>query len=256
MLDAEIVSELLEAVVDGDLARKRAREIRTLRGVRGVPYGEVARIAAAAWLDQRPEPGDDGELGALFATAFEDGLVAIGLLAAVLPDDPSDALDVGRDWLSRVDDVATADALGWLVLGPGVLASGAAPIEALRAALSNEHPAVRRAGVMAGMAWLPVEIEGPAAAPLRARIGVAAVRFVDEPHSDEVEALVRATLRDEDPAVRKAVRRLLAAWAEHDPDRAEDFLRGVPGGVPKMLREAAEKAARRGRRLAARPESP
>jgi hypothetical protein len=256
MLDAEVVSELLEAVADEEVARKRAREVRTLRGVRGVAFGEVARIAAAVWADARPSLDDEGELAALFATAFEDGLVAIGLLAALLPDAPDEAFDLARDWLSRVDDVATADALGWLVLGPGALAAGGDPVAALGGAIRGPHPTVRRAAVMAGMAWLPIEIEGPAAAPLRARIGTAAVRFVDHPQTRAVAALLRAALRDEDPAVRKAVRRLLSAWAEHDPDAATRFLAETPGGVPKMLREACEKAARRGRRLASREDSP
>ena len=249
MIDAEILSELLEAVADPALARKRAREVQTLRGVRGVPFGEVARIGAAAWAEHAPDWEDEEELSALFATAFEDGLLAIGLLAAILPDAPAEALDVARDWLARLDDAGSGDALGWLVLGPALLATGQAGIDPLRVHLASGHPAVRRAAVMAAMAGLPGEIEGPAAAPLRARLGGGAVRFVDEPASDAVREVVLAALRDQDPAVRKALRRVWSAWAAHDPDAAEALVSAVPGGVPKMLREAVVKAARRGRRL-------
>jgi len=249
MIDAEILSELLEAVADPDVARKRSREVQTLRGVRGVPYGEVTHIGAAAWAEQGPDWDDEAELSTLFATAYEDGLLAIGLLAALLPDAPREALDVARDWLARIDDNGSADALGWLVLGPALLATGQAGAQALSAQLASEHTAVRRAAVMAAMAWLPEEIEGPAAAPLRARLGVGAVRFVDEPASEPVQQVVLAALRDPDPSVRKALRRVWAAWAAHAPEEAEQLTATVPGGVPKMLREAVVKAARRGRRL-------
>lgn len=246
MLDAEIVSELLEAVADPDLARKRSREIRTLRGLRGVANGEVARIAAAVWLEQAPDIDDEAELSDLFGTAFEDGLVAIGLLAALLPDAPAEVLDIAQDWLNRLDDTATADALGWLVLGPAHLATGT-PLPSPHQGL---HPIVRRAIVMAGMAYLPEEIEGPAAAPLRARLGTEAVRFVDEPQSSQVATLCEVAIKDPDPSVRKALRRVLSAWGRRAPDEAEAWIMAVRGGSPKMLREAVVKATRRGRREA------
>lgn len=250
MLDAEILSELLEAVADPQLARKRGREIQTLRGVRGVPYGEIARVGAAAWIEYSPTWTDEDEVQALFSTAFEDGLLAIGLLAAMLPDAPSEALDVARDWVERIDDHTTADALGWLVLGPALLASGQPVGRALRTVLSGSHKSARRAAVMAGMALLPEEIEGPSAAPLRARLGSRAVRFVDAPRSADLYELASAALRDEDPAVRKALRRVVGAWAVHDPQAAEAFLESTTGGVPRMIRDAVVKGARKARRNA------
>jgi hypothetical protein len=252
MLDPEIVADLLEAVSNDKVAHARGKEIRTLRGVRGVAMGELARIGAAVWAEDAPSLDDEDAINTLFNTAWEDGLVAIGILAALLPDDPAAALDLGRDWLERVDDHQTADALGWLVLGPGVLASGGSLAEALDGALTHRRPEVRRAAVSAGLALLPEEITGPSAAPLRARVGAEAVRFVDEPLSDEVRALLDLAVRDGDPAVRKAVRRLAAAWAMHEPDLASEWVVEVRGGAPKMIREAVDKAARKARRLARR----
>ncbi|TVQ93130.1 MAG: hypothetical protein EA397_04985 [Deltaproteobacteria bacterium] len=246
MLDAEILSELLDAVADADLARKRAREVRTLRGLRGVPDGEIARVAAAAWSETPPSLADEAELSTLFGTAFEDGLIAVGLLAALLPDAPHEVFDIAQDWLHRLDDVLTADAFGWLVLGPSHLATGTPLVPAPH----DAHVAVRRATVMAAMAFLPHEIEGPAAAPLRARLRSTAVRFVDEPQREALRGFLEVAIHDPDPSVRKGLRRILVAWALCDPDAAEPWIHQVRGGAPKMLREAVVKSARKGRRLA------
>ena len=247
MLDPEIVSDLLEAVANGKIARTRGKEIRTLRGVRGVPAGELARIGAALW-EEGPTLDDEDALNTLFATAWEDGLTAIGLLAALLPDGPHAALDLGRDWLERIDDHQTADALGWLVLGPAVLATGGTLADVLGDALRHRRPEVRRAAVSAALALLPEEVIGPAAAPLRARVGAEAVRFVDEVQADQLVQVLDIAVKDGDPAVRKAVRRVAASWAAHQPDAAEAWVVEVRGGAPKMVREAVQKAARKARR--------
>ena len=250
MLEPDVVSDLLDAFVDNHTARTRGREIQTLRGVRGVPTGEVARVAAAVWEEQQPTMQDEVALTRLFGTAWEDGLIAIGILAALLPDHPAEALDVGREWADRVDDHQTADALGSLVLGPGILATGQDPVKALGGLLGHHRPAVRRAALLSGLAMVPEEVKGPSVAPLRARMGVEGILFVAEPQTEAVRAVVEAGLRDPDPSVRKGLRRVLAAWSLHDPEAAMDWLGSVKGGVPKILREAAEKAARKGRRLA------
>lgn len=251
MLESDIVSELLETFSDGTVARKRAKEIKTLRGVRGVPTGEIARVGAAVWSDQSPSMDDEAELDRLFGTAFEDGLIAIGLLAAILPDEPADAFHLGRDWADRLDEHQTADALGQLVLGPGVLATGADPTQIFATLIHHRRPAARRAVVMAALAMMPEEAVGPAVAPLRARVGTAGVVFVDAPVSPTIQRIVDALFRDQDAGVRKAIRRVLTAWSVHDPDYAEQWLNGVKGGVPKMYREAMTKAIRKGRRLQA-----
>ena len=55
-------------------------------------------------------------------------------------------------------------------------------------------------------------------------------------------------VRDEDPIVRKALRRVLGAWAAVDPDGASEWLEAVKGGAPRLLRDEVEKAARKARR--------
>ena len=241
----DIVSETLEAMSVGTDARKRARQVKTLRGVRGTPPSEIAQIAAAAWLESPPDLDDPEALTTLFATAWEDGLVAIGLLAAALLDRPRDGLDLGLDWANRVDDVATADALGWLVIGPGALLSEQ-PIAGIVGELrDHRRPEVRRVAVMAAMAHLPIPVEGPAAAPLRARLGQSRTQFVDNALSPAVAELVSRSLRDEAPAVRKALRRVLRVWAKADPQAVTSWAETVRGGLPKLLRPEVQRAARK-----------
>jgi hypothetical protein len=247
-MDPETVSDLLDALSDPRTARTRHKELSTLRGIRGVPTGEIARIAAATWQEMPPTMADEAALSTLFGTAWEDGLVAIGLLATLAPHHPDEVLDIGRDWLDRTDDNTTGDALGWLVLGPALAAGGRSPAESLGRELHHRRAAVRRAVVMSGLAFLPEPVEGPAAAPLREVVGTRRVAFVESPATEVVRDLLDATIRDEDPTVRKAVRRLAVAWATHDPDPAEAWVVALPGGAPKMVREPLQKAARKGRR--------
>jgi hypothetical protein len=248
-MNPDVVAERLEAASTPEAAKAASRQIHTLRGVRGVPPGAIARVIAEVWRTERPMlPRDEDSLETLYFNAWEDGIVAIGLLAALVPDAPAEALDIARGWLDRIDDVGTADALGWLVLGPCTLAAGADVEEELAPLRSHAHPAVRRAGVMAGLAMTPEIIEGPAAAALRERLGVRDVQFVEDALSENLAIITDAFLRDEDPSVRKALRRVLGAWADADPDAATEYLEGVRGGVPKMLREEVERAARKARR--------
>lgn len=251
-MEAFVVSETLEALADARTARALSKQVRPLRGVRGVSDGEVARIAAAAWTEDPPDPHqDEGELDRLFGAAFEDGLVAIGLLAALVPEDPELGWALGTRWLGRVDDVKTADALGWLVLGPSILLQGGDPAPLFALTADATHPAARRALVSAGLAWTPAPLEGPSAAPLRTRVGDKHVRFVDAPLGGPLEALVDTFRRDEDPAVRKAVRRVLRAWAQDDPAAVVAWADGVRGGLPKLLGDEVVRARRRAARLAA-----
>lgn len=245
-MDEELIAETLEAMSDGRTAKAMGRSIRTLKGVRGVKDGEVARIAAALWHEEEVDlEHDDRALSRLFAGAYEDGLVAIGLLAAALPDDPEAAWDLGTDWLGRLDDTSTADALGWLVLGPSMLAAGRTVDDLLERTQSHEHPAVRRAGVAAALAFLPVPVEGAAAAPLRERVGMKRVQFVEQPLTEGLVAVASATARDEDATVRKGLRRLLRLWTKVDPASVAAWGQDFPGGLHKMLGAEVKRAARR-----------
>jgi len=241
-MDAETLSEALEAFSDAKAARKTGRQVGTLRGVRGVASGDIARIAAAAWHEAPPElPRDEAELSHLFSTAWEDGLVAIGLLGALVPDDPEGVLHVGMDWAERVDDVATADALGWIVLG-GAVAAGAGHVRAL---YDHRRPEVRRMALMVGMALTPTPLEGPSAAPLRERMGMKRIQWVDTAASGALSDLTDRFLRDEAPSVRKAMRRVLRSWAKSDPAAVVQWGEAHRTGVPKMLRPEIDRARRK-----------
>lgn len=250
-MDESLVSETLEALSNGETARKTGRNVTTIRGIRGTPISEIARIGHTVWTDSRPTLDEEDSLTRLFMSAWEDGILAVGLLAALVPDGPAEALDVGVDWLARLDDNLTADALGWLVLGPAFAASGADP-ERLRVLLAPHkaaHPAVRRAGVAMGLAFLPLPLEGPAVAPLRARHKSPTLTFVEEPLSPLIAVVCDTFLRDESPAVRKALRRVIKGWVKTDPAAVVAWQASVKGGLPKLLSAESNKAKNRVKNL-------
>ncbi len=248
-MDAAALSKALDDLSDAGAARRMVREVHTLKGVRGVVPGEVARVAASAWKQQATDlDRDEDALAALFSTAFEDGLLAIALLAAAVPDAPDDALEIGLDLLDRVDDHQTADALGWLVLGPARLASGRPLGDLLRAADGREHASPRRAVCASGLALTPEIVKSPSAAALRERLAARQIRFVDDTRSDDLGVLCTHFVRDDAPSVRKILRRVVGAWAVHDPEAATAWAADVRGGIPKMIREELERCARTGRR--------
>ena len=81
-MDASALSEALEEASDTLTARKMMRQHQPLRGIRGVPLNQVAELTAQAWRSLKPDLNqDEDELSRLFHAAWEDGLVAIGLLA-------------------------------------------------------------------------------------------------------------------------------------------------------------------------------
>ena len=203
-------------------------------------------MAAAAWAEDPVDVDrDEDELTTLFGSAFEDGLLAVALLAGAVVDRPHDVLDIAVDWLGRVDDHQTADALGWMVLGPALLSCAANLDMVLSPARAMGHVAPRRAAVMMGMAMTPELAKGPAAAVLRQRLGVRHIRFVEAPVSATLADLCSVFLRDEAPAVRKALRRVLGAWARSDAEAAIGFIASCGGGVPRMLRQEVEKGPER-----------
>ena len=252
MRDPDQISKALHDQSDADLARKRGRHVRPLRGLRGVSSGAIAKVLTDAWSSEGLKLPADGELvHDLFMRSHEDGMVALGLLAAAAPDQPDEALDAAEAMMRLVDDSETADVIGWLILGPALLAMGEPLAESLAAHKDAPHPMARRAAVMAAMAALPEPLEGPAAAALRIRVGQRFVAFVAEPLDEEVGAVATAFFHDQDPAVKKALARLLRTWAEHNPTAALDWLHGLKGGAPRLMREPVEKAAKKALRRAA-----
>lgn len=243
-MDESLISETLDALSDAATARKAARNVSTLKGIRGTPHSEIARLGAAVWQEQAPTLDDEEALSRLFSSGWEDGLLAVGLLAALVPDGPAECFDIAGDWLTRVDDLQTADMLGWIVLSQAFAASGADPgrLKTFVEEHRNAHPAVRRAIASMALGFMPVPLEGSAVAPLRRRHGSTDLVFVEEPLSELVSVIAHGVLRDESPAVRKALRRVLRAWVKTDPAAVVAWEREVRGGLPKLLSEVTRKA--------------
>jgi hypothetical protein len=253
-MDTAGISAHLETMTLDALAASRGRELGCARGVRGVPDGELARYAAALWRRAPARlPDHEDALTTLFGAAWEDGMLAIGMLAALVPDHAADAGEIGREWLPRIDDVATADALGWLVLGPAALALDPASPDiepVLAAARDLPRAAGRRAAVSAGLAFTGLRAEGPAAAALRERTGQRHLVFVEAALDAPLARIADTFVRDEAPEVRKALRRLLRAWTDASPGPVVDWAEQVRGGIPRMLGEEVDRARRRAKRPA------
>jgi hypothetical protein len=224
----------LAALAEAD-PRKPA--VRALRGVRGVAMGDVARTAAEVWRSGVTLDRDAADLDTLFSAAFEDGLVAVGLLAAAADQDRDAAHELALSWAERTDDVVTADAIGWLVLAQTVLVG--ADLDATLATLAAHfRPETRRAGVTMALGFTPLEVEGAAAAPLREKVAERHVRLVDAADDARVAAVADRFVRDAAPPVQKALRRVLSAWAATSPEACASWSARVKGGLPKLLRSA------------------
>jgi len=241
------LSTVLESMSDDETAARIQKHTRPLRGVRGVAQGALATVITERIASVPPRLPEDGDaLTELFGAAWEDGLAAIGLLAVGVGDDPAAALALGLDWADRTDDVTTADALGWLVLGPAAAALPDGVAEVLETLGSHRRAETRRAAAAIGLAFTPEEVEGPAAAGLRARHGTRALRMVDAPVVPVLSAVIRRFVRDTAPPVQKVLRRIVRVWVDADPDSAVAWAPTVPGGLPKLL--GAEIARARGRK--------
>ena len=247
-MDLDLISEMLEAVSDREQAKKLGRHNKCLRGIRGVASGEIARVVVAAWEDASLSfPRDTHALDQLFGAAFEDGLAAIALLAPSACRRPMDSIHLALKWASQTDDPQTADAIGWALIGPSLLVEPQVYGE-VEELLQHHRPWSRRVFVMAAMAALPIPLEGPVACCLREDLGTARVQFVDKAVDQWLIQILNATLRDDAPPVRKAVRRVIGAWALVDPDAAVEWADHFPGGIPKMIRAELEKNAKKGRK--------
>lgn len=233
-IDVEALRAELAAAADDVTARKHASQVRCLRGIRGVPFGAVARAGDRAWRQSPTTLPDDADaIEALFGTAWEDGLIAVGLLATATGSDPAGAHALALRLAARVDDHVTADALGWLVFGPLAAHLRRPYPEVVEPLLHHHREDVRRIAVSGALAFTPALVEGPSAAPLRAQVGEAKIRI-----SDRVDPRVLgwaiATFR-KDEGVARAVRRLVAVWGAEDRDGLLAFAGSVPGGLPGPL---------------------
>ena len=61
--------------------------------------------------------------------------------------------------------------------------------------------------------------------------------------------IVDGLLRDESPAVRKALRRVLRAWGQADPEAVTRWAVSVRGGLPRILQSEVKRAQRRSERI-------
>ena len=61
------------------------------------------------------------EVHTLFMSSFEEGLIAVGLLSVAVLTQPEQSWELAQNWLTLIDDVTTADALGKIVIGPCAL---------------------------------------------------------------------------------------------------------------------------------------
>lgn len=240
----EDLPELLEALADPTAARRTSAHTSSLRGIRGVPQADVARIAAELWTADPPSlPRDGRDLAAAFGGAWEDGLVAVSLLATAVGDDPEEALVLGLDWAERCDDVLTADAIGWLVLAPATLLG--APEKRVYGALqTHRRPETRRAAVAMGMGYTPTPVEGPAAAALREKLGMRQIAIVERSHNARLHDLCTRFLHDRSPPIEKGLRRLLRAWARDDPAAVVAWGNEAHGALSKLLRTEVKRAQR------------
>lgn len=99
------------------------------------------------------------------------------------------------------------------------------------------------------LAFLPVPLEGPAVAPLRARHQTPTLTFVEQALSPLVAVVCDTFVRDESPAVRKALRRVIKGWVKTDPAAVVEWQASVRGGLPKMLSAESNKARHRVKNL-------
>ena len=221
-----------------DTARKLRREVKSIKGIHGVNSRDLSSIIIDLFDTSGPTLLENlDQVDDLFGHSYEEGLIAVGLLAATLPDAPELCFELALSWLERVDEHQTADSIGWLLIGPGMLATRTPCSEVIQIVEQNDHPLAMRSAVISGLAALPEVVSLTAAAGLRARLGTPEIRFVDEAASTIVSELLTTYFKRAEPVVRKGVRRLLGAWTRCDQEAVIEWQQRAQqmGGLHKML---------------------
>ena len=233
----------LRAHADSQLSKKRTLALKVLRGFRGAPARLIAEL-----LEEDPYvelPQGEEELHRLFMRAHEDGMIAIGLLSVAALSQAQEAYELAQEWLELIDDVETADALGWTVLGPIALQLSLSPLEGYRHA-SGVY--AKRAWVMSLLAAIPEPPKGAHVAGLRAHLQSEQVIFVDEPVLPVLQEAFPVLIKEEHPTLRKAVVALIRSWASASPEGIEAVIDLSKGNLPRWIREPYERGARRHKR--------
>ena len=243
MQDITYYTSRLRALSNEKIAKKRQKEIRGIKGVRGVSNSDLIGVINEG--DWPVLPQDEETVHRLYGTAHEDGLLAIALLAVCALEQPNAALQLVDRWLPFLDDTETADFLGHLVIGPAALATDE-PI-ALRLQQAANPYAVR-AELMGVLAALPIPVIGVCVAGLRRKFAVEQVIFVEEPILERVQQAVQETMYSDSPLVRKALRTVIRHWATWDPRGSEDFFVKEYPNWPNWMKESWRKGCKIGRK--------
>ena len=233
----------LSAHADSELSKKRTRALKVTRGIRGAPARLIAEL-----LEEDPTVDIETEieqLHRLFMTAHEDGMIAIGLLSVAVLKEPELAAELAERWLGLIDDVESADALGWTVLGPLELQLAGANAQHYR-----QWPGVyaKRAWITSLMAALPEAPKGPHVAALRAHLGAEQVVFVDAPVQTLLQEAFPFFITEENHTLRKAIAALIRSWATFSPEAVSEVINAQRENLPRWLREPYERGERRYRR--------
>ncbi len=236
----------LSAHADSELSKKRTRASKVTRGFRGTPARLIAEL-----LEEDPTVNIKSEmeqLHRLFMTAHEDGMIAIGLLSVAALSEPDLAAELAERWLGLIDDVESADALGWTVLGPLELQHVGSNAQHYRQ-WSGVY--AKRAWITSLMAALPEPPKGAHVAALRAHLGAEQVIFVEAPAQELLQGAFPAFVTEENHTLRKAIAALIRSWATFTPEAVAEVIDAQRENLPRWLREPYERGVRRHRRAQA-----
>lgn len=216
--------------------RKMKQQIQPFKGIRGVPFSVVAQL-----LDEDPTldvESQSEEVHTLFMSSFEEGLIAVGLLSVAVLTQPEQSWELAQKWLTLIDDVTTADALGKIVIGPcALLLNIDIPSE-----IENHQSAfAKRALLMSLCAYVPEPPKGPWVSALRSHLQSEQIIFVEEAQTHHYATLFTYFLKEEHPLLRKAVIQLLQLWSSHDLTSLDKILENHPQNLPKWLKKSYEK---------------
>jgi hypothetical protein len=230
----------LRALSNDKFAQKKQKEIRGIKGVRGIGNSDLITIINEEDWPQLPQ--DIETLHQLYGTAHEDGLLALALLAVAALEKPEDALDLVERWIPFLDDTETTDFLGHLIIGPSVLATGESILERISV---RENPYAIRAELMAALAALPSPPRGVCVAGLRRKFDVDDVIFVETPVFEVPRQAVLATMKMTHPVIQKALRQVIFVWSCWFPEEVEQFFSKEYPNWPNWMKAAHKKGKKR-----------